>query len=729
MAIMIVVLVGITESFASGARSETNVARRQQAQADARAALTRMRDDIHCSTGLNSVTQNVDGSGNPTGGFTLELAETNACSAVNTTGGGSKVALRWCTIPSAIHLNAFSLYRTTGACDGTTGVRMAKDVVIPTAGAWLPNTLATGVTNWAGNIWPTPPSCTAAGYLPTVKVDLAVNPNVSGSSSETYELQDQIAIRNAVRCAGGSAGGGGSANPTLDISAPSGGTSGVPIAGSQIKGIVAASNNESSPITFMYFTGAPPPTDCTTGGSSLGTAATTGNGSYPSSGSIASPAATTYWWYATIASDGTNAAATSPCGDSSMPHTVVLATKWSPTLSLTSPDSASVGSAISPTSLIATMALSSGQTTGTLTFKWWRQSSAPTGSACTSTGTTLGTASPTGDGLWSPSAGIASASAGTYWWYASFAGDATDNAVATTCGGTMASTVVKVQPTLSVTAPGVGVAGVAITTASVTGTLASGSTPTGTLAFTVFGPQASPPSDCTTGGTPLGTNVTVAGNAAYHPNATFTPAVGTYWWYASYSGDASNNPATSACDSTMASTVVAVATPPTVVSVQLKNASGGTAGRVDTKGDQIIIKFSKQMNVSTLCSSWSGNAVDQSVSGVDVTVQDGPGATSDSITVSSGACTFNFGSIILGAATYVGSGNLIFTGNGGNAGTATWTAATNTLTITLASKTTGSGVAATVALSTATYTPSGAITDSSGTPVAGTGSTGNVQNF
>jgi hypothetical protein len=49
----------------------------------------------------------------------------------------------------------------------------------------------------------------------------------------------------------------------------------------------------------------------------------------------------------------------------------------------------------------------------------------------------------------------------------------------------------------------------------------------------------------------------VSGNGTYHPTAGFTPAVGgTYWWYASYSGDASNSASSSACGVAMASTAV-----------------------------------------------------------------------------------------------------------------------------------------------------------------------------
>jgi hypothetical protein len=73
----------------------------------------------------------------------------------------------------------------------------------------------------------------------------------------------------------------------------------------------------------------------------------------------------------------------------------------------------------------------------------------------------------------------------------------------------------------------------------------------------VFGPQATAPSTCSSGGTTVGTAVTVTGNGTYHPNATFTPTTGgNYWWYASYSGDASNQGSSSACGSAMQETIV-----------------------------------------------------------------------------------------------------------------------------------------------------------------------------
>jgi hypothetical protein len=121
------------------------------------------------------------------------------------------------------------------------------------------------------------------------------------------------------------------------------------------------------------------------------------------------------------------------------------------------------------------------------------------------------------------------------------------------------------NPALTLAAPSTGTAGKAIAGSSVSGALASGAAPVGGIQFRVFGPQSSPPSSCVAGGTAVGGGVTVSGNGAYHPSTTFTPsAAGTYWWYAAYGGDFSDNAAASACGASMAKTVVSKAVVPPV---------------------------------------------------------------------------------------------------------------------------------------------------------------------
>jgi hypothetical protein len=138
------------------------------------------------------------------------------------------------------------------------------------------------------------------------------------------------------------------------------------------------------------------------------------------------------------------------------------------------------------------------------------------------------------------------------------------------------------------------------------------------------------------------------------------------------------------------------------------------------------------MSVSTLCSTWTGDSSNQSISGngvVVATVTDGTGVTTDKLALSTtSGCTFNLGTIDLGSNAYVSGGSATFSGNGSSATAISWTASTRTLTITLGTKG-GTGTVAAVTSSTAVYTPSGSLSSAAAMSVSGTGSTGSVKNF
>ncbi len=239
------------------------------------------------------------------------------------------------------------------------------------------------------------------------------------------------------------------------------------------------------------------------------------------------------------------------------------------------------GSPIAASAISAALAGGSAPS-GTIAFTVFGPQPSPP-SSCTSGGTTVGAASASGDGTYQPSAGFTPPSPGKYWWYASYGGDVGDEPSTSMCGAGMAETTVasKAIPTLSVSGPLGGVAGSPIPASSVSATLAGGSAPTGTITFTVFGPQSSPPSSCA-GGTAVGT-ASVNGNGTYQPSAGFTPpSAGEYWWYASYGGDAGDEPAASACGALMAQTLVAAA--PTTPSSSGTESSGSGSGAVSGTG-------------------------------------------------------------------------------------------------------------------------------------------------
>jgi hypothetical protein len=156
------------------------------------------------------------------------------------------------------------------------------------------------------------------------------------------------------------------------------------------------------------------------------------------------------------------------------------------------------------------------------------------------------------------------------------------------------SNVTPVAPTLTISAPSSGKSGTAIAASAVAAAVGGGNHPTGAVTFKVFGPQASAPTTCTSGGTAVGT-ASAAGDGTYHPSAAFTPSAGgTYWWYASYAGDTVDLPAATACGAGMVKTVV--------------SSSGGGGGAKATLGAVKITGTTASVSVG--CSGSAGQSCD-----------------------------------------------------------------------------------------------------------------------
>ena len=101
----------------------------------------------------------------------------------------------------------------------------------------------------------------------------------------------------------------------------------------------------------------------------------------------------------------------------------------------------------------------------------------------------------------------------------------------------------KVSPAIATSPSPGGPAGG--TTVTDTATLSGGSSPGGTIEFKLYGPSAT--ASCS--GTPVDDEtVNVSGNGNYTTPAGAKPSqAGSYWWTASYGGDANNNPAATSC--------------------------------------------------------------------------------------------------------------------------------------------------------------------------------------
>lgn len=165
--------------------------------------------------------------------------------------------------------------------------------------------------------------------------------------------------------------------------------------------------------------------------------------------------------------------------------------------------------------------------------------------------------------------------AGTYRWIASYSGNARNQAASNGCDDPgQTSIVTTVSPAFTAAATPVVFVGNPIFDEA---TIADGFNPTGTITFIAYGPDDE---DCSGEPAFVSAPALVAGNGTYSSEP-YTPILtGTYRWVASYSGDASNEPAIVDCsDPAQASVVVnEQQLPPTKSLFQCQTATANALG-------------------------------------------------------------------------------------------------------------------------------------------------------
>ena len=156
MAIMGVVMTGVTALLVQGSNAEVDMNARFQAQQTARVAFDRIRREGHCASVATL-----------TGQTKATLTVNAAC--------GSQVS--WCTV-AVTGTTRYALYRQSGAtCGSTGGVKWADYLT-------------------SGNVFTY--TAQSSQSLAKLSVDLPVNLRPS-RTFETYELKGDIALRNSTR--------------------------------------------------------------------------------------------------------------------------------------------------------------------------------------------------------------------------------------------------------------------------------------------------------------------------------------------------------------------------------------------------------------------------------------------------------------------------------------------------------------------------------------------------
>jgi prepilin-type N-terminal cleavage/methylation domain-containing protein len=153
------VLAALIGAFVSTLRTEVNQNQRFEAQQNARVALDKLRQDVHCAATANvqnsGATVTLTATANPTGGYCR--------------GGDST----WCVLPAG---SGFSLYRGAGAtCDASR----------PLTAEHLVSSQVFALSQ--------PP-----GSLATLGVDLRIDRDPT-AAQHTYRLFDAIVLRGSAR--------------------------------------------------------------------------------------------------------------------------------------------------------------------------------------------------------------------------------------------------------------------------------------------------------------------------------------------------------------------------------------------------------------------------------------------------------------------------------------------------------------------------------------------------
>jgi hypothetical protein len=319
---------------------------------------------------------------------------------------------------------------------------------------------------------------------------------------------------------------------------------------------IAGGFNPTGTLTFTLFGSA----DATCSGTPIFSSVkvVTGNGMV-NSGTFTTVAAGSYNFVASYSGDANNASQATACGD---PAESVVVTAATAAITTQASGSVAAGGTVSDTALLT----GGFSPTGTITFTLF----GPGDATCSSEVAPRLTVAVNGDGSYASGA-FPVAAAGTYDFVASYSGDANNNGpVRTECGDTAEVVVVSAaSPTIATNASPSVTAGDVI---GDTATLSGGANPTGTITFLGFGPD-----NPTCMGLAEFTSTSIVTGAGTYTSDSFTaPVIGTYRFVASYSGDANNNPAVTACGDSGESVTVTVATPTIGTSPSGPVPAGGT---------------------------------------------------------------------------------------------------------------------------------------------------------
>lgn len=194
MSILVIIIASLSSVLVSATRTEVDANNRFQAQEQARTSFTQLAREMHCAS---TVTVK-DSAGNTmaAGAAGSQIAATVPSTCA--TSGGQTVFVTWCTAASTLETGDFALYRAASTasqptCSSASKIKWA-DYLQPTAGtspaSSNPFCLPSATVACAGGV------VKPASSFPLLHVTMPVNLNGPTSTHGTYNIADDIALRN-----------------------------------------------------------------------------------------------------------------------------------------------------------------------------------------------------------------------------------------------------------------------------------------------------------------------------------------------------------------------------------------------------------------------------------------------------------------------------------------------------------------------------------------------------
>ncbi|MET3706978.1 hypothetical protein ABIB17_001606 [Arthrobacter sp. UYEF6] len=133
------------------------------------------------------------------------------------------------------------------------------------------------------------------------------------------------------------------------------------------------------------------------------------------------------------------------------------------------------------------------------------------------------------------------------------------------------------------------------------------------------------------------------------------------------------------------------------------------------KGDEVVITYSKTMNASSICSTWTDNSTNYNINGNDlVTIQ----ISSAKVLTVTAPTVCQIGNVALDGA-YTATSPLVFGGSGGNVSSIAWNYTSKTLTLTLGKLAPGPQASTSVGSGSPTVSPPAGVKDVVGNQAIG----------